>query len=120
MQQEPDSRSGRLMMVVVGVMGVLIVVGFAIVLVEVGRRMFTTKPAPTEPAASRPAPTAPARGFGQAEVRIPDGARVESIAASGDRVIAHVRTKDGASLGYVIDPATGALLGVIQFPAGGK
>ena len=117
MQQEPDSRSGRLMMVVVGVMGVLIVVGFAIVLVEVGRRMFTTKPAPTEPAASRPAP---ARGFGQVEVRIPDGARVESIAASGDRVIAHVRTKDGASLGYVIDPATGALLGVIQFPAGGK
>jgi hypothetical protein len=115
MQQEPDSRGGRLMMMAVGVMGVLIVVGFAIVLVEVGRRMFTTKPAPVEPA--RPASAGPARTFGQVDVRIPDGARIESIAAAGDRIVAHVRTREGASLGYVIDPASGTLMGVIRFPA---
>ena len=36
MEQDPDSRGGRLMMWIVGVMGVLIVVGFAVLLVENG------------------------------------------------------------------------------------
>jgi hypothetical protein len=117
MQQEPESRGGRLMMWVVGVMGVLIVVGFAIVLVEVGRRLLTPKTGAPEPASARPAPVGAPRGFGQVEVRIPEGARIESLSAAGDRTVAHVRTREGASLGYVIDTASGTLLGVIQFPA---
>lgn len=114
--QEPDSRSGRMMMWAVGVMGLLIVVGFAIVLVEVGRRMMTPKAGTPEPASARPAPGGAPRPFGTIDVRIPEGARIDGFAATGDRLIAHVRTRDGASLGYVIDPATGTLLGVIQFP----
>lgn len=117
MQQEPDSPGGRLMIWIVGVMGVLIVVGFAILLIEVGRRIFTPKPGVPEPASSRPASGGPSGGFGQVEVRIPEGARIESLGTAGDRIIAHVRTREGASLGYVIDPANGALLGVIRFPA---
>ena len=116
MQQEPQSRGSRLMVWLVGVMGVLIVVGFAVLVIEIGRRMFTPNQAAPEPA-SRPVPSAPPRGFGQVEVRIPEGAKIESLGATGDRLIAHVRTREGVSLGYVIDPATGALLGVIQFPA---
>ncbi|TXL70694.1 hypothetical protein FHP25_33545 [Vineibacter terrae] len=114
MEQEPESRGGRLMVWIVGVMGVLIVVGFAILLVEIGRRIFTPKPGAPEPALVTPAP--PSRAFGQAEVRIPEGARIESLTASGDRMVAHVRTREGASLGYVIDTATGTLLGVVRFP----
>jgi hypothetical protein len=117
MQYDPETRSGRLMLWIVGVMGVLIVVGFAVLLVEIGRRMFTPKPGAPEPASSRPVPAESARGFGQAEVRIPEGARIESLSAAGDRVIALVRTREGAALGYVIDAASGRLLGVIQFPA---
>ncbi len=115
MQQEPESRGGRLMVWLVGVMGVLIVVGFAVLVIEIGRRMFTPKPEGPEPA-SRPAPAAAPRSFGQVEVRIPEGSKIEGLVAAGDRLIAHVRTREGQSLGYVIDPATGALLGVIQFP----
>jgi hypothetical protein len=114
MQPEPDSRGGRLMIWIVGVMGVLIVVGFTILLIEVGRRMFTPKPATPEPASARPSEGV--RPFGQVSVPIPEGARVESLTASGDRVIAHVRTRDGASVGYVIDLASGAVLGTILFP----
>ena len=115
MQQEPESRGGRLMVWLVGIMGVLIVVGFAVLVIEIGRRMFTPKPEMSEPA-SRPAPATSPRRFGQIEVRIPEGAKIESFVAAGDRLVAHVRTREGTSLGYVIDPATGGLLGVIQFP----
>ncbi len=117
MEQDPDSRGGRLMIWIVGVMGVLIVVGFAVLLVEIGRRMFTPKPGVPEPASVRTVPGGSPTGFGQVDVPIPAGARVEALIASGGRVVAHVRTPDGTSLGYVIDPASGALLGVIRFPA---
>jgi hypothetical protein len=117
MEQDPDSRGGRLMIWIVGVMGVLIVVGFAVLLVEIGRRMFTPKPGAPEPASVRTVPGGSPTGFGEVDVRIPAGARVEGLIASGGRVVAHVRTPDGTSLGYVIDPASGALLGVIRFPA---
>jgi hypothetical protein len=115
MQQEPESRGGRLMVWLVGVMGVLIVVGFAILVMEIGRRIFTPKQDGSEPAL-RTAPATPPRSFGQVDVAIPEGARIEGFASTADRVIAHVRTREGASLGYVIDPATGGLLGVIRFP----
>jgi hypothetical protein len=120
MQPEPDSRGGRLMIWIVGVMGVLIIVGFTILLVEVGRRMFTPKPAgPELPSASAPASSPPGavRAFGPVSVPIPEGARVESLTGDGHRLVAHVRSRDGTSVGYVIDAATGALLGTIQFPA---
>ena len=108
------SRGQRVLAWIVGVMGVLIVVGFAIVLVEIGRRMFTTKSGLPEPTVTAP-PTSPPRAFGQVDVRIPEGAKIESLSAAGDRLIAHVRTRDGASLGYVIDAATGTVLGTIRF-----
>ena len=114
MQQEPQSRGGRLMVWLVGVMGVLIVVGFAILVIEIGRRMFTPKTGAPEPA-SRSAPASPPRSFGEVEIRSPEGAKIESLTAAGDRAIALVRTREGQSLGYVIDPGTGAVLGVIQF-----
>ena len=113
MQQEPMSRGQRVLAWIVGVMGVLIVVGFAIVLVEIGRRMFTPKSGLPEPASTTPGPAL--RPFGQVDVRIPEGAKVESLTAMGDRLIAHVRTRDGASVGLIIDAASGAVLGTVRF-----
>lgn len=101
---------------IVAVLGVLIVLAFTILLVEVGRRMFTPKPGAPEPSSVRPTPDAQPRLFGEIDVRIPAGARVESVTAAGDRMIAHVRTREGVSLGYVIDATTGLVLGIVRFP----
>ena len=102
-------------------MGVVIVVGFGVVFVELGRRMF--KPAATEPLQAG-APTAPGgpavkpRSFGEANVPIPEGAKVEGVTSADGRTVALVRLRDGSAALYVIDPATGALLGVVRFPEG--
>ncbi|MBX3502157.1 MAG: hypothetical protein KF889_22175 [Alphaproteobacteria bacterium] len=100
-------------------MGVVIAVGFIVVFVELGRRI-VRPPASDPPQAG--APTAPglavarSRSFGEATVAIPEGAKVESVTSADGRTVALVRLRDGAAALYVIDPASGALLGVVRFP----
>jgi len=40
---------------------------------------------------------------------------MESVA---DRLVVHVKTADGQSSAYVVDPRSGALLGTVEFPPG--
>ncbi|MBV9836169.1 MAG: hypothetical protein JO055_17255 [Alphaproteobacteria bacterium] len=49
---------------------------------------------------------------------IPEGAKVEGVTSADGRTVALVRLRDGSAALYVIDPATGALLGVVRFPEG--
>ena len=49
---------------------------------------------------------------------IPEGAKVESVTSADGRAVALVRLRDGTAALYVIDPASGALLGVVRFPEG--
>jgi hypothetical protein len=102
-------------------MGVVIVVGFIVVFVEIGRRMF--KPPATEPLQAGPpiVPAGPAtkpRSFGEVSLPIPEGAKVESVTSADGRTVALVRLGDGSVALYVIDPASGALLGVVRFHEG--
>ena len=122
---QPVSRDHRWLKTFVVVMGILIVVGLVVVLVELGRRMFTPKAPPAEiaganeagrpPAVPPPTRAAP-RGFGAVDVAIPPGAEIVSMSAAGDRVVVHLRLREGRSVAYVVDPVTGALLGTIGFP----
>ena len=93
--------------VVVIVMGLLIVVGFIVVASEIARRMSS--------ASSSPAPSGAA--FAQ-HIALPSGAQVVSVSPAGDRVAVHVKSADGRSTLYIVDPRNGALLGTVDFPPG--
>jgi hypothetical protein len=93
--------------VLVIVMGLLIVAGFVVIAAEVARRM-------SSPNGFRsPAVTA----FTQ-RIALPSGAQVISMESVADRLVVHVKTADGQSSAYVVDPRSGALLGTVEFPPG--
>ena len=87
-------------------MGLLIVAGFVVVVVELGRRMSTLS-------GGRP----PATAFAE-RVALPAGARIVSVSATADRVIAHVEVPGGPAMAYIVDPRSGALLGTVEFAPG--
>ncbi len=119
MAQQAGARNIGWLKALVIFMGVVIAVGFIVVFVELGRRI--VKPSPSEPPQAG-APTAPGapiakpRGFGEVSVPIPQGAKVESLTSTDGRTVALVRLRDGSAVLYVIDPASGSLLGVVRFP----
>ena len=87
-------------------MGLLIVAGFAVVVVELGRRMSTLSGG-----------RSPAAAFSE-RVTLPAGARVVSISATADRVVAQVEVPGGPTMAYIVDPRSGALLGTVEFAPG--
>ncbi len=91
-------------------MGLLIVVGFIVVVAEVGRRLSTPSDGrPPAPATSSGTP------FTQ-RIALPSGARIVSMMPAGDRVVVHVELQGGQSAAYLVDPRSGTLLGTIEFP----
>jgi hypothetical protein len=121
MAQQTGARNIGWLKALVIFMGVVIAVGFIVVFVELGRRI--VRPPATEPLQAGP-PTAPAgpaakpRSFGEISLPIPEGAKVESVTSADARTVVLVRMGDGSAALYVIDPASGALLGVVRFPEG--
>lgn len=121
MAQQTGARNIGWLKVLVIFMGVVIAVGFIVVFVELGRRI--VRPPATEPPQAG-APTVPGgpvarpRSFGEVSLPIPEGARVESVTSADGRAVALVRLGDGTAALYVVDPASGALLGVVRFPEG--
>lgn len=119
MAQQTGARNVGWLKALVIFMGVVIAVGFIVVFVELGRRI--VKPPASEPPQAGPptVPVAPAtkpRSFGEVSVPIPQGAKVESITSADARAVALVRLRDGGAALYVIDPASGALLGIVRLP----
>jgi hypothetical protein len=105
----PNSQTGAplWLKVLVIVMGLLIVAGFIVVAAEIARRM-------SSPNGLRsPAATA----FSQ-RIALPSGAQVISMESVADRLVVHVKTADGQSSAWFVEPRTGALLGTVEFPPG--
>jgi hypothetical protein len=94
--------------VLVIVMGLLIVAGFVVIAAEIARRM-------SSPGSAR-SPAASA-AFTQ-RIALPSGAQVVSMESVNDRLVVHVKTSDGQSTAYIIDPRNGALVGTVEFPPG--
>jgi hypothetical protein len=130
----------RALKALVVIMGVIIVIGLAVVGVTIFNRLGKPAPAPvtvaapTGPATTAPAPTAPAmpspsnptlsigtplpplfdRKFGDATVKIPAGARVADFSASGDRLVLRVVMPDQEQRLLVVDLINGTVLGTIR------
>jgi hypothetical protein len=95
--------------VLVIVMGLLIVAGFVVVAAEIARRMSS--------ASTSASPAASGASFAKS-IALPSGAQVLSVDPAGDRLAVHVRSVEGRSTLYIVDPRNGALLGTVDFPPG--
>ena len=93
----------RALKILVVVMGIVLVVGFAALIVAVAERMSRSGH-----------PPATARVFAARPVEIPRGARIESMTAGGDRLVLGLELADGNRQLVVIDLANGARLGTID------
>ena len=92
----------RALKVLVIVMGVVIIAGFAVLIVVIAGRV-----SPSRPAAMSPQP------FAAAPIELPAGARIEAMAMGSDRLVLEILLPDGNRRLMIIDPATGRLLGAI-------
>ena len=95
----------RALKIVVGVMGVMLVVGFVGLILAIVDRVSKKETA-------QPAVTA-GRSFTAAPIDLPQGARIEGMAAGADRLVLDLVLPDGERRLLVIDLATGRNLGTI-------
>ena len=100
--------------VLVIVMGLLIVAGFVVIAAEIARRMSSASTSGSPAASTR---TATGASFAE-RITLPSGAQVVSVDTAGDRIAVHVRSVEGRSTLYIVDPRNGALLGTVDFPPG--
>lgn len=105
--------------IAVVVMGVMIVVGLAVIAATIVGRLGgkTAEPEPavtmsltpgTAPAA---APGAPLATFDRATVPLPSGSRLQQIVPAGDRLVLHLAGEGGRDVLMVLDMAGGRVLG---------
>jgi Family of unknown function (DUF6476) len=89
--------------ILVVVMGVMLVLGFAILLAAIAGRISRGSPSPSTP-----------RQVQADAIVIPRGARVEAMTAGTDRLIVALELPEGRRQLLIIDLATGARLGAID------
>jgi hypothetical protein len=92
----------RALKILVIVMGVMLVVGFAALVAVIAGRV-----------SRGPAATA-AHGFGSQAIDIPRGARIEAMTTGSDRLILALELPEGGRQLVVIDLAKGVRLGTIE------
>jgi uncharacterized protein DUF6476 len=93
----------RALKILVVVMGVMLIVGFAALVAVIAGRV------------SRGGASSPAvRVFAGPAIDIPRGARIEAMTAGSDRVILALALPEGGRQLLVIDLASGARLGTIE------
>jgi Family of unknown function (DUF6476) len=93
----------RALKILVVVMGVMLVGGFATLIAVIGGRMSRSGSAP-----------ATARSFAASAIDIPHGARIEAMTAGPDRLVLALALPEGLRQLVIIDLATGARLGTIE------
>jgi len=96
--------------ILVAVMGVLLVVGLAVVIGTIIHR--ATQRQPSAP------PAAASAGFGQAAVTVPPGAHVVEMRGAGDHLVLRLQRADGTEALLILNPATGAEIGTIDLKPG--
>ncbi|AWK89063.1 hypothetical protein [Azospirillum thermophilum] len=90
------------------IMGVLIIAGFAVIGVELYKRM-------NDPARGTPEPDRPVAGKAVEDVvlDVPAGSRIGEIVVTGNRVLFKVTLPQGPDRLYVVDPRSGAVTATI-------
>ncbi len=88
--------------ILVVVLGVMIVVTFAVVVAVIAGRL------------SRGGSAGAGRSFADTTLDLPRGARIEAMAAGTDRLVLELALPEGGRRLVVIDLATGARLGTIE------
>jgi hypothetical protein len=103
-------------------MGILIILGIALVGYGVYRRgqapeppkpVAAQPPVPQAPAPPPPAPSPP-KPYGPIAIAMPPGSRVIDSQASNGRLVVELELLDGSRRNVVVDLATGALIGTID------
>jgi hypothetical protein len=94
----------RALRILVVVMGIMLVVGFAALIAIIAGRI----------SRGGPAPATTARAFGSRAVEIPRGSRIEAMTAGPERLVLSLLLPDGGRQLLVIDLATGSRLGTIE------
>ena len=93
----------RALKVLVVVMGIMILAGFAIIVAVIAGRL------------SRG--SAPAQAFTAPEIKLPAGARIEAMSVGTERLVIDIALPDGRRELTIIDLATGRRLGVVPLRA---
>ena len=101
-------------------MAVLSVVGAGVVAVTIYKRATThlegkEGTAAAEKAATEKPPEAEKRGFGTQHIVLPEGAHLDDVTTSGNRMILRLRLADGSPHLIVVDLDSGATLGEFDF-----
>lgn len=98
-------------------MGVVIIIGTAVVVVTIFQRASTGwgGDQPVGPAIEVVASdAAPSSGFGTRTLDVPRSSRIVDMAAEGDRLFIHLETSGGGHRIVVLDTATGVRLGAFD------
>jgi hypothetical protein len=98
----------RALKVLVVVMGVLLVAGFAVVVVTIMSRISQRGTPPAAPAVAHLTP------FGDATVTLPSDSLVMEVQGAGERIFLRLELADGSEMLLILDAATGAELGRIK------
>ncbi|MCH2395811.1 hypothetical protein [Oceanibaculum sp.] len=105
----------RALKIAVVVMGVMIVVGLAVIAATIvgrlGGKTEEPEPAVTMSLAPGAVPGAPLATFDPANVPLPAGSRLQQIVPAGDRLVLHLAGEGGRDVLMVLDMAGGRVLG---------
>ena len=93
----------RALKILVVVMGIMLVLGFAALVVVIAGRISRSGH-----------PPAMARVFAERAIDIPRGARIEAMTATGERLVLALELADGNRQLVIIDLASGIRLGAID------
>jgi len=85
------ARGERVLLVVVIVLGILLIVGFAIVVATIASRIASSG----EEAQTPPPAAAPVTASGDVAVPVPPGYRIHAVTGDGRRLILHLRGPQG-------------------------
>lgn len=105
----------RVLKRVVIVLGILIVISFAVVIWGVTRESETMMTGETT---ATMVGTAPRGGFGEVPVAVPSGSRLVGVTADGERGLLRMRLRDGSDKVIIVDLGTGKVLGALVVDPG--